>query len=80
MAISLIGNGKRWSGVVSGHVRTRLTSAGDVVSHSIGSVTVVGLDAESREWVSALGRAGGRERDARRSDWTPCCCASSATR
>jgi RNA polymerase sigma-70 factor (ECF subfamily) len=34
------------------------------VSHSIGSVTVVGLDAESREWVSALGRAGGRERDA----------------
>jgi RNA polymerase sigma-70 factor (ECF subfamily) len=27
-------------------------------------VTVDGLDAESREWVSALGRAGGRERDA----------------
>jgi RNA polymerase sigma-70 factor, ECF subfamily len=34
------------------------------VSRSIGSVTVDGLDAESREWVSALGRAGGRERDA----------------
>jgi RNA polymerase sigma-70 factor, ECF subfamily len=34
------------------------------VSRGIDSVTVDGLDVESREWVSALGRASGRDRHA----------------